>query len=90
MRIDSVNPQTTDALTQTVVTVVGEAPTVALANYYLATSQALSNAAHTATDTLQNSVIIHQSATAQAVNSFYTVDTGASTASLVSILENLK
>jgi hypothetical protein len=46
---DIVNPQITDAVTQTNVKILGDAPGMAMASLYQATGQALGNAAHNAT-----------------------------------------
>ena len=51
---DIVNPQITDAITQTNVQILGTAPGTAMGNLFQATSQALGNAAHNATAAQQN------------------------------------
>ena len=53
----ALNGQITDAVTQSSVTVLGATPATAMANLLLATSQALSNAAHNATATQQQADI---------------------------------
>lgn len=62
----AVNDQITDAVTQSNVKVLGDAPAVAVAALYQATAQALSNAAHNATAAQQNASILAQAVTAAA------------------------
>jgi len=59
----AVNDQITDAITQTNVKVLGDAPATALGNLYQATAQALANAAHNATDAQQQGYVLAQAAT---------------------------
>ena len=49
----TVNPQVTDAITQTNVEVLGLSPAVATANLYQMVSQAIGNASNNATSTQQ-------------------------------------
>lgn len=76
----AVNNQITDAVTQSNVKVVGEAPAIALGNLYQATSQALANAAHNATTAQQQTAILAQSVTAACVRAI--LGAGAETSSL--------
>ena len=73
----TVNPQITDAVTQANVKVVGDAPAVAMGNLFMATSQALSNAAHNATTAQQQSFVTAQAATTQGVATLLSIDTAA-------------
>jgi hypothetical protein len=73
-----VNPQITDAVTQTNVGVSGEAPAMAMGNLYQATAQALSNAAHNATTAQQQTNTTAQAATTQGVALLYSIDTASS------------
>lgn len=73
----AVNSQVTDAVTQTNVRVLGDAPAVAMGNLFIATSQALSNAAHNATTSQQQTNITAQAATTQGVATLYSVDTAS-------------
>lgn len=73
----AVNDQITDSVSQSNVKVVADAPAIAMGNLYQATAQALSNAAHNATNAQQHSNIISQAATTQGVSLLYTVDTAA-------------
>lgn len=66
-----------DSVTQTNVKVLGEAPAVAEGNLYQATSQALSNAAHNATTSQQQTGITAQAATTEGVSTLYEVDTAS-------------
>jgi hypothetical protein len=71
----SVNSQITDAVTQANTKVLGDAPAIAMGNLFIATSQALSNAAHNAAMAQQNSTTISQAATTQAVATLLSIDT---------------
>lgn len=73
----AVNSQITDAVTQTNVQVLGEAPAIAMGNLFVATSQALSNAAHNATNNQQQSYVTMQASTAQGVATLYALDTAS-------------
>lgn len=73
----AVNDQITDAITQSSVKVLGEAPAQALGALYQATAQALANAAHNAVNAQQQSYVTAQAATTQGVALLYSVDTAA-------------
>ena len=73
----ALNTQITDSITQVNTKVLGDAPAVATGNLYIATSQALSNAAHNATGNQQNSYVTMQASTTQAVATLLAVDTGS-------------
>jgi hypothetical protein len=75
--------QVTDAISQDNVKVLGDAPAMAMGNLYQATAQALSNAAHNATDAQQQTNITAQAATTQGVALLYAIDT-ASTGTVTS------
>ncbi len=64
-----VNEQVTDSVTQVNTKVVGETPAMAMGNLFTATSQALANAAHSATYANQQASVMSQAATVQGVNS---------------------
>ena len=83
---DIVNPQITDAVTQTNVKILGDAPCMAMANLYQATAQALSNAAHNATAAQQNANTILQATTTQGVALLYGVDTSSTAVGISKIL----
>ncbi len=73
----AVNSQITDAVTQANVKVLGDAPAMAMGNLFVATSQALSNAAHNATTAQQNANVAMQAATTQGVALLYSIDTAS-------------
>ena len=73
----SVNSQITDSVTQANTQVLGDAPAMAMANLYQATAQALSNAAHNATTSQQQTNITAQAATTQGVATLYAIDTAS-------------
>jgi Killing trait len=73
----AVNSQITDSITQVNTKVVGDAPAVAMGNLFVATSQALSNAAHNATNNQQQSYVTMQASTTQAVSTLLSVDTAS-------------
>ncbi len=75
----SVNSQITDSVTQANTKVLGDSPAMAMGNFYVATSQALSTAAHNASFAQQQSWVSMQAATTMGVSNLYSVDT-ASTA----------
>ncbi|MBL9101223.1 MAG: RebB family R body protein [Myxococcales bacterium] len=57
--------------------VLGDAPAVAMGNLFIATSQALANAAHNATNNQQQSYVTMQAATTQGVATMLSIDTAA-------------
>ena len=73
----AVNSQITDSITQANTKVLGDAPAVAMGNLYQATAQALSNAAHNATTSQQQTNITAQAATTQGVATLYAIDTAS-------------
>jgi hypothetical protein len=73
----SVNSQITDSVTQVNTKVVGDAPSVAMGNLFVATGQALSNAAHNATFNQQQAGLISQSSMTQSVSTLYSIDTAS-------------
>ena len=70
-----VNSQITDAVTQTNVKALGDAPAIALGNLYQATAQALANAAHNATNAQQQGNMTARAATTMGISALYSVDT---------------
>jgi len=73
----AVNDQITDAVSQANLKVVGDAPAMGLSNLFVATSQALSNAAHNATFAQQQAVTTSQSANVQGISTLYSIDTAS-------------
>ena len=82
----AVNSQITDAVTQSNVKVLGDAPAVALGNLYQATAQALANAAHNATTSQAQTNVTAQAATTQGVATLYSIDTASTGISTKAIL----
>jgi hypothetical protein len=73
----SVNSQVTDSVSQVNTKVLGDAPAVAMGNLFVATSQALSNAAHNATNNQQQSYVTMQVSTTQGVATMLSIDTAS-------------
>ncbi len=73
----AVNDQITDSITQVNTKVLGDAPSVSTGNFFVATSQALCNAAHNATDASQQSSVTGQASTTQAVATLLGIDTAS-------------
>ncbi|HEX4952290.1 MAG TPA: RebB family R body protein [Thermoanaerobaculia bacterium] len=82
-----VNPQITDAVTQTNVKVVADGPAVATNNLYQATANALSLAAQNATAIQQNGATVLQAATVMGVTTLYGIDTASTADGITEILE---
>lgn len=74
----AVNDQITDSISQTNAKVLGDAPAVGMGNLFVATGQALSNAAHNASNNQQQSYVTMQASTTQGVSTLLTMDTGSS------------
>jgi hypothetical protein len=73
----AVNDQITDSVTQANTKILGDAPAVAMGNLMMATSQALSNAAHNATNNQQQASVTTQAATTAGVSTLLTLDAAA-------------
>jgi hypothetical protein len=73
----AVNDQITDSVTQANVQVLGDAPAIAMGNLFQATAQALSNAAHNAAASQQQTNITAQAATTMGVTTLYSIDTAS-------------
>ena len=82
----AVNSQITDAVTQANTKVLGDAPAIALGNLYQATAQALSNAAHNATNAQQQANLTAQAATTMGVTTLYSIDTASDAVGIQNIL----
>jgi hypothetical protein len=82
----AVNSQITDSVTQANVQVLGTAPAVAMGNLYQATAQALSNAAHNATNAQQQSYVTAQATTTMGVATLYSLDVAATGVATKTIL----
>ena len=81
-----VNDAVTDSITQVNTKVLGDAPAVAMGNLFVATSQALSNAAHNATNNQQQSYVTMQASTTQGVSTLLSVDTASTGVATTEIL----
>jgi hypothetical protein len=73
----AVNSQITDSISQVNTKVLGDAPSVAMGNLFVASSQALSNAAHNATNNQQQSYVTMQASTTQGISTLLSVDTAS-------------
>lgn len=73
----NVNEQITDSVSQVNTKVLGDAPAIAMGNLFQATSQALSNAAHNATEDQQQSNLTTQASTTQGVSTLLSIDTAS-------------
>ncbi len=82
----SINSQITDSITQVNTKVLGDAPAVAMGNLFVATSQALSNAAHNATNNAQQSYVTMQASTTQAVSTLLVLDTATTGVATTEVL----
>lgn len=80
----TVNPQITDAITQTNVKVLGEAPAMAMGQLFTTTADAVSvaNATNPAMD-----ANVGQATTTQSVQTLYAVDTASDPAAVSAILQ---
>jgi hypothetical protein len=73
----SINSMITDSITQVNTKVLGDAPAVAMGNLFVATGQALANAAHNATNNQNQSYVTMQASTTQGVSTLLSVDTAS-------------
>jgi len=83
-----VNSQVTDSITQANTKVLGDAPAIAMGNLYQATAQALSNAAHNATNSQQQSYVTSQASTTMGVTTLYAIDTASTGVATEDILRS--
>lgn len=90
MEDGSVNPQITDAVSQVNVKVLGDAPEAAMGNLFEATAQALSDAAHNATGSQQQSNTTQQAATTEGITTLYNIDNAANGTATTPILNAAK
>lgn len=73
----AVNSQITDSVSEVNTKVLGDSPAMAMGNLFIATSQALANAAHNATNNQQQSNVTTQAATTSGVSTLYSIDTSS-------------
>ena len=84
----AVNSQITDSVSQVNTKVLGDSPALAMGNLFVAPSQALSNAAHNATNNQQQSYVTMQASTTQGVSTLLAIDTattGVATKDILSL-----
>jgi len=72
-----VNSQITDSVSQANLKVIGDAPALSMGELFVATSQALANAAHNSTLNQQQMVTTSQAANVQGVSTLYSLDIGS-------------
>lgn len=82
----AVNSQITDSVSQVNTKVLGDAPAIAMGNLFVATSQALSNAAHNATNNQQQSYVTMQASTTQGISTLLSMDTASTGVASTEIL----
>ncbi|WP_029015149.1 RebB family R body protein [Niveispirillum irakense] len=82
----SLNSQVTDSVSQVNTAVLGDAPAVAVGNLMVVTSQALSNAAHNATNNQNQSYVTMQTATTQGISTLLSIDTATTGVATTQIL----
>ena len=73
----STNSQVTDSVTQANSKVVGDAPAISVGEVFIATSQALCNAAHNATTNSHRAGLTVQASTAQGLALLLSTDTAS-------------
>jgi|SRR5947209_8462482 len=84
----AINDQITDSVTQANVEVVADSPAVAMGELYVAQSQALSNAAHNATNNQQQATLTMQAANVQGAGTLLSIDpasTGTGTSAILGL-----
>jgi hypothetical protein len=73
----AVNGQITDSVTQVNTEVLGDAPSMAMGNFFVATGQALSNSAHNATTNQQQVGLTSHASTTRSVSNLYCTDSAS-------------
>lgn len=84
----AVNSQITDSVTQANTKVVGDSPAVSVGELFIATSQALSNAAHNATSGQQQAGVTSQASMTQSVGTLLSIDTASTGKATQAILSS--
>ncbi len=82
----TVNPQITDAVTQSNVKVVGEAPAMALGNVYQTAAHSTGIMFENAVNTQNQQNLLGQAATTQGVMQIYSMDTVSDAISIARML----
>lgn len=86
----AINSQITDSVTQANTKVLGDAPAIAMGNLFVATAQALSNAAHNATNAQQQSYVTAQAATTMGVSTLYSLVGAADGAEVADLIHGFR
>ncbi len=73
----AVNSQITDSVSEVNTKVLGDSPAMAMGNLFMATSQALANAAHNAASAQQQTNVTAQASTTTGVTTLYSIDTAS-------------
>jgi len=73
--ITAVNSQITDSVSQVNTKVLGDAPAQSMGNLFVATSQALSNAAHNAASAQQQTNMTAQASNTMGITTLYSMET---------------
>lgn len=84
----AVNDQVTDSVTQVNTKVLGDNPSIAMGNLFIATSQALSNAAHNAAYGQQQAMVVWQAATTQGVDGLMDLSTATEAVGTAKIFQS--
>lgn len=84
----TVNDQITDSVTQANTKVLGDAPAVAMGNFYQATAQALANSAHNASSSQQQTNVTAQAATTMGITTLYAIDTATDAIAATKIFQS--
>ncbi len=87
--LEFVAPQITDAVTQSNVKVVGEAPAMAMGTIYQALAHSTGMMFENSVNSQQTQNMLQQAATAQGVMQIYSVDTLSDAAAASSIIEGI-
>jgi hypothetical protein len=85
---DIVNPQITDAVTQSNVKVLGDAPAMAMAAIYQSLAHSTGILFENAVAAQQNQAILAQAATTQGVMQIYSFDTAAAAATVAKVAQS--
>lgn len=84
----AVNNQITDSVTQANVSVLGDAPAIAMGNLMQAASHAMALAMLNATNAQQQNNMAAQASTTMGVTTLYSIDTASDSVSTADILAN--
>ena len=85
---DTVSPQITDAITNTNVKLVGEAPAMAMGLNYLNAFHASGMMYHNMVNSQHNQLLLAQSSTTQGIIQIYSTDTIANAVAMARFMNN--